>query len=140
MARLLSPRRIASGRGREPHLHRLWLPIREYTPPVRHQPRLRAAVRLRQQHGPRGAARQRPLAARTAARRREPLHAPVGRGGRRTPQRLRVAGPAAARHGVLRGGALRAVPRRAAYFAENRRRKGISGPSSCVFTGKSLLL
>ena len=106
----------------------------------RHQPRLRAAVRLRQQHGPRGAARQRPLAARTPARRGEPLHAPVGRGGRRTPQRLRVAGPAAARHGVLRGGTLRGVSRRAAHFAENRRRKDISGPSSCVFTGKSLLL
>ncbi len=48
----------------------------------RHQPRFRPAIRLRQRHRARNAARQRPHAARTPASRGQPLHAQLAQHGR----------------------------------------------------------
>ena len=80
----------------------------------RHQPGRGAAIRLRQLHGQRAAARQRPDAHGAAAGRRQPLHARLDVGRRPAPQRLRIAGPAATGHRVLRRKTVRGVPRRTA--------------------------
>lgn len=74
----------------------------------------RTAIRLRQPHGRRTAARQRAVAPRAPSLRGQPFHAGVERGGRPDPQRIRIAGAAATGHGVLRPNPVRGVSRRAA--------------------------
>ena len=94
----------------------------------RHQPRLGAAIRLRQLHRTRSPARQRPDAARTPARGGQPLHARLARRGADAPQRLRVAGPVAAGDGILRRQTVRGVPRRTAHPEHSENRKQLPLP------------
>lgn len=94
----------------------------------RHQPRLGAAIRLRQLHRTRSPARQRPDAARTPARGGQPLHARLARRGLTPRQRLRVAGPVAAGDGILRRQTVRGVPRRAAHPEQSENRKQLTLP------------
>ena len=87
----------------------------------RNQPRRRPAIRLRKLHRQRTFARQRPDAPRTPAGRRQPLHARMAGRRRASAQRLRIAGPAATGHRILRRTPLRGVSRRTADRKKPRR-------------------
>ena len=73
-------------------------------------------------HRQRTFARQRPDAPRTSAGRRQPLHARMAGRRRASAQRLRIAGPAATGHRILRRTPLRGVSRRTADRKKPRRR------------------
>ena len=88
----------------------------------RNQPRRRPAIRLRKLHRQRTFARQRPDAPRTPAGRRQPLHARMAGRRRASAQRLRIAGPAATGHRILRRTPLRGMSRRTADRKKPRRR------------------